>query len=323
MPFCPSFRESGFTIAALPDLQNYTRDAIHVPILQGSIDWLVEHRDDLDLQLLVQVGDLTNHNLPEEWVRVKEVFDTLPSSLPYALTVGNHDLGRRRVGDSRFTRLHHYFQPRDGFTRFTYPEDRFENSASFLHLGSQEWLILALEFGPRITVIEWAKEILESHPHHPTLLITHEFIDSYSFVETGLSQRTTPQTENSPYEYPLASDPDGVTCGEELWEHLVLPYAQVRLVVNGHYRPYEREGHSIIPADGVASHSRTDLRTDGSRVHQHLINAQWAPRGGDGWLKLFRFSEEGDLEKTLLLSPILEECREEPMAFALHEEEGG
>ncbi len=307
------FDRPGWTLAVLPDLQNYTREQHHFPLLLETMEWLRGEGRELGVAAAIQVGDLTNDNLPEEWKRAREAFSLLDDCLPYVVTVGNHDLGRSSVGSCRFTRLNQYFRPEDnelnrGALVGAYRSGELQNTVHRLRLGDRDWHILSLEFGPRDGVVGWADAWLSKNEGFPTILLTHEYIDHLSLVRTGEARHTTPETHNSPYLYGVALEDGGVNCGEELWRALVEPHSQIRLVVNGHYRPFETtEWGDIIPSDGVASAVRVDVRADETVVHQHLVNAQWAPRGGDGWIKLFRFSPEGELIRNDLVSPALEQ----------------
>ena len=44
-----------------------------------------------------------------------------------------------------------------------------------------------------------------------------------------------------------------------------------------------------------------------------MFNSQWAPNGGDGWLKILRFSPQGDLFDAFRYSPVVERHRRDRM----------
>ena len=288
----------------LPDLQNYTNDEANFEFLRETLNWIVTHRVEERIQMVLQVGDLTDQNQPNQWQRAKSAFEILDGKVPYALTVGNHDLGTLEIGENRSTLLNKYLSPADNplnrnqFVAF-YEDQRLENTASVFHLGSEDWLVLALEFGPRQPVVEWAHNVLSQHADKPTILLTHEYIDQLSQVSSGQVRRSYPETYNSPYNYGIAHEAGGVHCGQELWKTLVEPHSQIYLTVNGHYRPFQRDAKgNILPVPGVAEAKRTDERVDGTLVHQHFFNAQWAPNGGDGWIQILEFENAGKLIDT-------------------------
>ncbi len=98
------------TVVVLPDLQNYTgRGGQHFDVLMEMMEWIIAERHNFGIELVIQVGDLTNRDHPDEWRRAREAFRPLNCVLPYVLTVGNHDLGGGVIGASRETRLNEYF----------------------------------------------------------------------------------------------------------------------------------------------------------------------------------------------------------------------
>ncbi len=294
-------RECGSTVVVLPDLQNYTgRRGRYLHVLEDTMAWIIRERKRLGIELVVQVGDLTDSNKTDEWKRARRAFSVLDGVLPYVVTVGNHDLGFGTAGSSRSTFLNKHFHLADNPLNKqclveAWREGCLENTASVVTLGRKDWLILALEFGPREGVLRWANKVLRDYPDHPTLIVTHEYIDQLSLLRTGRVQHSRPETYNSPYAYGLASDYGGVNCGEEIWMKLVAAHPQVRAVVCGHHRPFKRNWFSgrCRPVAGLASAHRIDYRPDGSRVDQLMFNAQWAERGGDGWVMLLHASTDG------------------------------
>jgi len=293
--------DGGSTVAVIPDTQNYTGGGgLNFPVLRRMMDWLVAERESIDLDLVVQVGDLSDRNRPEEWRLARMAFGPLDGVLPYAVAIGNHDLGRREIGENRFTFFNDYFaldqNPLNaGAHVASWQEGRLENYALRQTLAGREWLILVLEFGPREGALAWAEELLRRHPGVPTLLVTHEFIDELSYWRDGVAQRSEPEGHNSPACYGVAIQPGGAACGSEVWRRLVEPFSQIRATVNGHYRPFARDTLSgqIIPVAGLAEAHRRDVRADGSIVDQYLFNAQWEIMGGNGWLLLLRVTPDG------------------------------
>ncbi|MGE9270103.1 MAG: hypothetical protein ACQKBU_04805, partial [Verrucomicrobiales bacterium] len=247
-------------------------------------------------------GDLTNCDQEDEWQRVSEAFSRLDGVLPNVVTVGNHDLGKGHIGGSRATGFHRIMtrgrnRLNDQAMLSSWRGGELENAAWKLEIGGVEWLILALEFGPREGAVAWADGVLADHSMTPTLMVTHEWIDHLSTLEHGEALRSRPETHNSPYAYGIADEAGGVHCGEELWERLVRRYSQIRAVFNGHYRPYGRDADGrVVPVTGLASARRVDQHFDGSQVEQLLFNAQWERRGGDGWMLFVEPSVRGLLK---------------------------
>jgi hypothetical protein len=141
-------------------------------------------------------------------------------------------------------------------------------------------------------------------------LLTHEFIDQEStlFSDDGLARHTTRKTKNSPYQYGIGKDGD-VHSGAELWEEFVSKYSNFEFVFNGHYKPFafeEENSEKLEWVRDLAVSYRSDSYDDGRKVHQMLLNGQWAPRGGEGWFRLIEFLADGETVRVWTVSSHLE-----------------
>ena len=108
----------------------------------------------------------------------------LDGVVPYALAVGNHDLGRNGMTFTRDTLFNDYFPlerykdlPTFGGVFDGEPE-QLTNSYHLFSAGGRDFLVLALEFGPRHAVVDWANKILDKYPDRWAILITHAYLYS-------------------------------------------------------------------------------------------------------------------------------------------------
>jgi hypothetical protein len=64
---CLSFlnREDFFYIIILPDTQHYTSS--YPEMIHKQMDWIVENKNQLNIQYVVQLGDITNNNKENAW----------------------------------------------------------------------------------------------------------------------------------------------------------------------------------------------------------------------------------------------------------------
>ena len=152
------------------------------------------------------------------------------------------------------------------------------NSAQVFSAGGYRFLHIALEMSPDNGVIQWASAVIQEHPGYPTIITTHDYLNTRG-------QRRT---------YPLidlpAGDPGHHNSAEQLWERLVKAYDQVFLVLCGHH-------HQSL---------RIDLNPYGNPVYQVLADYQGRGQAGveagqpvagngrpvglgDGWYRLMRF----------------------------------
>ncbi len=95
--------------------------------------------------------------------------------------------------------------------------------------------------------------------------------------------------------YPLK----GAT-GEELWQRLIGPSANIEMVLCGH-----KAGSSHREHVGY----RIDKNAGNKDVHQILFNAQWEGggpngNGGDGWIHIFEFLPDRKRVSVRTFSPL-------------------
>jgi len=287
----------------VPDTQNYSQRFRDGPqIFEFITQWMVDNKDSLKIGLVVTEGDIVqNPGNRFEWQKAKSAISTLDGHLPYVLATGNHDHGS--TADPRSTLLNDYFSATDnplndpaqgGILRGTREPGHLENAYyEFAAPDGRNLLITSLEWGPRDGTVAWANDIvgLSQYRDHTAMLTTHAYLNHdgvrFDFVGSGDSQLF------SPYHFAVANDPDGLNDGEELWQKLISPNPNYELVVSGH-----------IHDDQVGR--LTSLNHAGEPVHQMVFNAQKDPNGGDGWLRILEFLDDGKTVHARTFSPWLE-----------------
>lgn len=303
---------ASWTIAILPDTQYYVRSAHDAPLFTEMTAWLAENRGRYNIQMVLHVGDIVDENSAEQWARAKASLSVMDGKLPYVLAVGNHDLGKN--SSSRRTMLNDYFRVSDNPLNAkafggSFEEGRLENAWYRFSHANRDYLIFSLEFGPRKAVVEWARKVAREHPDKSYILVTHDFIDQESslFSADGRPLRTTAETKNNAHQYGIGKNGD-VHSGAELWDAFVSRHSNFEFVVNGHYKAFKLSAHDPGKREmlrDIATAYRDDIYPDGRVVHQMLFNAQWAPRGGNGWLRLLEFLPDGKTVNVWTVSPHL------------------
>ena len=297
----PPRPEAGsFTVAVLPDTQNYSQ---HFPdTYTAQTEWLVEQRQDRNIAAVLHLGDITNNNTVDEWKNADRAMSLLDDKLPYFMVPGNHDYSEGGTCRDRTTRLNDFF-PKERFAQrstfggvYDREPDRMENSFHTFSATGRDFLVVGLEFGPRQDVVRWANDVVAQHPQHTVLLITHAYMYSdgtrYDWQKYGKQQTW------NPHNYGVASATnDDVSDGEELWAGLVKKHDNFVLTLNGH-----------VLHDGLAR--LTSSTPVGRDVHQVLVNFQMRPHGGDGWLRLLEFKPDGVTVQTYDYSPTLDQRNE-------------
>ncbi len=320
----PPVPDGGWTIAIIPDTQYYVRNDADAPIFTEMTEWLVARRDQRNIKLVLHLGDIVDNNNDKQWTHAKNSLKLLDGKIPYVLAVGNHDLGRN--ASSRETMLNQYFKISDNplnekMLGGVFREGELENAWYRLRCNGWETIIFSLEFGPRKEVVAWADAVASAHSDAPLILVTHDFIDHESTLTSpdGLPRRSTPKTTNNPHQYGIGND-GNVHCGEELWQALVSKHPNFELVVNGHYKPFEKDANQKLRHKrDLASAFRSDAAGDAQgTTHQMLFNGQWAPRGGHGWLRLLEFLPDGRTVQVRTFSPHLARVSEDPSVASRH-----
>lgn len=296
----PKPEKGSFTVAVLPDTQNYSERFPEQYLAQTQ--WIVDSKKDRNIAAVLHLGDITNRNTPPQWENAQRAMNQLDGHVPYFMAPGNHDYSEGGGCKDRTTHMSTYF-PLDKFKEtknfaavYDKEPDRMENSCHLFSAEGRDFVVIALEFGPRADVVRWANEMAAKYKDRAAILITHAYIYSdetrYDWATYG-----TKQTWN-PHSYPVAkATNDDVMDGEELWKNLVSKHENFILTLNGH-----------VLHDGLG---RVVTRTPGGRdVPQVLVNFQMKPKGGDGWLRLLEFKADGKTVQTYDYSPTLNKRNE-------------
>lgn len=292
--------KGSFTIAVLPDTQNYSEK--HPETYLTQTRWIAEQCKDRNIACVLHLGDVTNRNSSAEWKNASRAMETLDGVIPYFMVPGNHDYSVNGSCQDRNCGLSETFPvekfkdlPTFGGVYDREPQ-RMENSFHLFSAGGRDFLSLCLEFGPRKDVIRWANEVVRQHTNRAAILTTHAFIyfdDSrYNWTQYGTKQSW------NPHNYGIAkSTGDDVSDGEELWNDLIAKHENFILTLNGH-----------VLGDGLG---RMVSKTPAGRdVHQMLVNFQMRPNGGDGWLRLLEFHQDGKTVDIFDYSPTLNQRNE-------------
>jgi len=287
-----------FTVAALPDTQVYSES--YPAIFESQTGWIAQEAAARNIAFVVQEGDITNRNTPEQWENAQQAMQLLDGVVPYAIAPGNHDYGDNGSANSRETYLNDYF-PVSNYENLPtfggiYEPGHMDNSYHLFHAGGRDWIVIALEWGPRDPIVEWADGVLTEHWDRSAIIVTHAYL---YFDDTRYDYINRPDQLWNPHSYPTADLPGGTNDGEELWQELVRHHDNVVLFLNGH-----------VLGDGAG---RLSSRGDaGNTVHQMLANYQMRPQGGEGFMRLLEFGADGRTLHVRSYSPYLDAYLTDP-----------
>ncbi len=276
-----------FTLAVLPDTQVYS---MRFPgMFYAQTGWIARNYERLNIKYVLQLGDVVNNNTHEQWGRARDALALLDGVVPYAMVPGNHDYGPNGNATTRNTHMNEYF-PFEMYAAWptfggAMEPGELDNTYHLFEAGDRQWIIVALEWGPRDGTIRWANEVMAEHPDRLGILITHAYMNNndrrYDHTDTEHSQRYNPH---------VARTPGGVNDGEELWQKLVRKH-NFLLVLNGH-----------VLGDGTGYlASENDL---GGVCHQMLANYQMRELGGEAYLRLLEFQPDGTTIQIKTYSPL-------------------
>ena len=312
----PSHFEPGsFTIAVFGDTQSYVKNDVDAQIFNQMSQWIVDNKENRNIQFVTHVGDIVDSNTTEQWSRADTALTILEGEIPYALASGNHDYGNSR-SISEFDYFYRYgvgsfyaLQPTlDGYYPAE-PRSRMNTYHTF-SAGNQDFLVLALEFGPRDDVVAWAETVVNEHPNHRVILLTHGYMfDGGMWFDHTVDPndpqgRTHDQVRNdmigytgglgNPHSYDFVSS--DCNDGKELWDKLVKDHQNFSMVLSGHQFD-ERDGFQYLHTQGK----------NGNDVYQMLFNTQTRESGGEGWMRLLEFSPDGKTVTIKTYSPLLDQ----------------
>ncbi len=295
----PTIQPGSWTLAILPDTQNYA--ASYPDIFNAQMQFLADNKNTLNLAYVLHEGDVTNNNSAAEWSIASNAFKILDDAgVPYSLLPGNHDLGSNGAANNRTSLMANYFPvsrlaERQTFGgTYTGEPASPHNSYSLFSAGGTDWLALALEFGPRDAVVDWADGILKKYPDRQAMIVTHAYLfydnTRYDWAARGASQ------PDNPHAYALTGLPGGVNDGQEMWDKLK-DNPNLQFIFSGHVLQGPNGGGNAYLA------SEADR---GNVVHQVLANYQHFTNGGDGFLRLLEFLPDGKTVHVRTYSPTLD-----------------
>lgn len=287
--------DAPFTFVVLPDTQNYVSTSANQATMGVQTQWVADHRDDLGIAFVSQVGDLVGVDTAEvQWQRASQHMAVLDSAgVPNAVLPGNHDMDLT-TGEAPLYRQ--YFPP-SRYANASWngaaasygghlgqgvvgpdPVDR-QNMDSFalFSAGGMDFLLLSLEMNAPDYALDWGRRVLAAYPDRRAIVATHSYVDTAGGLTTQVARA------------------DGGNSGRAIWEELVRPSCSVFLVVSGHFS----EGD-------LGEARRTDTNACGDPVHAVLTDYQDRANGGDGWLRYYTFDPAADEIRATTYSPTLD-----------------
>ena len=310
-----------WTMVVVPDVQTYIKQIENQGIMDMMLAWIVRRREEMNIQQVLFTGDLVYSNShgyvdqpagmrfyrsgrlrdligEEQWKAFSRIMTRLDGEVPYVLSTGNHDYGvgsaenRNSYFDKYFptdrnpmTRRHLVACAPNAFGLSTLQTAAYEFKAPAP--DTRKFLIISLQFAPTDADLAWAKKIADMprFANHIGIIVTHSYIRA-----NGL------RIEQEKYALSKA----GGNPGEQIFQKLVYPAKNIRMVVCGHVCTPDK-WESAVGFSWAKNAS-------GKRVAQLVFNTQaigggFSGNGGDGWLRLLEFMPDGKTIKATTYSP--------------------
>ena len=286
-----------FTIVVMPDTQTESTNKPQVKF-PAMTKWIVDHRQELNVPFVAHMGDLVNWETPEsipaqfQYVNADAAMGLLDTAgIPYAITIGNHDTaavggvnpdgtachcgGSAGPGDVhanlRNTTVFNEFFPLGRFVNLggAYEAQKVDNTFHTFKAGGLDWLVITAELDPRQGALDWANQVVEAHPDHNVIYVTHNYL-----APSGELAGPCGYGDLSP---------------QKVWDGLLKRHRNIRFVLSGHL---------------TETALRQTQGESGETVYQILTDYQ---NLGEGWLRTLEIDAEAKTVKSDVYSPHLDQ----------------
>ncbi|MBQ7177493.1 MAG: metallophosphoesterase, partial [Victivallales bacterium] len=303
---------ASWTMVVVPDVQAYVERPRNHGIVDIMNAWIVDHVRTLRIQQVLFTGDLVFRNDQdrphpdqysllgaEQWRALSRLMERLDGRVPYVLCTGNHDYGHMS-SENRNSFYNDYFPTdRNPLSREhlvacaynAFDKTTLENAAyEFIapEPDNRKFLIITLEFAPRDNILAWAKKLVDEprFADHIGIILTHSYL-----AWTGK------RLEKEKYKLSEL----GGNAGEAIFQKLVYPAKNIRMVICGHIAAPDKWERGIAFS--------MDKNIAGKSVAQMAFNTQaigggFHGSGGDGWLRLLEFMPDKKTVKARTFSPL-------------------
>ncbi|MGV6874697.1 DUF4214 domain-containing protein [Pseudochelatococcus sp. B33] len=229
---------NAYTIAVLPDTQDYTYVGAGQETFNRMTQWLADNAGTLNLRFVTSVGDVTGSNTAAQWAIAQEAFSKLNGIVPYALLPGNHDQSEGGSANDYTSRQTDYFSidylQEHSTLGGVYDQEPGETKNAwytFEGTDGTKWIAVSLEFGARDDVLRWASEVLDAHADHRAILTTHH----YTNMGTRADNYSGPLfAEGTGKDYGIGGSAENANDGEDMWQGLVSKHSNISFVFSGH-----------------------------------------------------------------------------------------
>lgn len=277
-----------FMIAALPDTQNYAREDSTVGHAKKEMwfaqtEWIITNRVASNIVYAVQLGDCVNDgdifngaNNTTQWQNATNAMWRLESrsrtllnnGIPYGVVVGNHDQEPNDDPDGTTINYNLYFGE-DHWAGKPYYGGHFSTNNdswfNFFSGGGLDFIVLSFEYDRYgSTIMQWAQDVLATNQNRRVIVAIHNAGSDATPVDFSTQGQTVYDTLKSNTNF--------------------------FLMLAGHRFANDGEG------------SRSDTY-QGRTVRTYVSDYQGRTNGGNGLMRLMRFSPSNNIVYITTYSP--------------------
>lgn len=287
--------EYDYSFAVIGDTQTLCR--IYPEHMEGIYDWILENQEAQKIEYVLGLGDITDASKDFEWENAVAYINKLNNNIPYLLARGNHDfwddMNRAFHNGYYENTLDGMMEEREVIISQNSDTGAIEtvtgditNAYQCATIGGTDYLFLTIDFAPGDAMLDWACDVIEAHPDHRVIVITHAYMyrDGTTLTEGDAYPCSWyPSGNGKPFPLAYYENPYPVNDGDDMWEKVFSRYENVLMVLSGH-DPWQ---HIVY---------RQDAGIHGNTVTQMLIDPQYIDLESEptGMVAMFYFSNDGN-----------------------------
>ena len=266
-----SFGEYDYTFAIFPDIQIMTN--FNPDRLDNQIQWLIDKKEQMNVKFAMFVGDLSDYGQREPlYEKASAKMSKLDNVIPYCFVPGNHDYDNNAgTRDQVYFNRHFPYSKHSQLPGFggTMEEGPMTNNYYTFEISEDiKYLVITLEYKPRLKVLSWANVIAEAHPDHRVIMNTHSYLTGAGDFSGGAS---------------VAKEGNG---GQVIFDEFMVNHPNIFMGVGGHENNDE------------AFH-RYEYGKHGNKILSMLCDVQVSKYNGEGCLDVFMLVHVNEKKKTM------------------------